>query len=81
MHDILNTIYYEFDFVMGITNIINSKISVCVKIQMILVSGTLIMIDSVNTVVYIVCDLSLPAPEGTDGPAGCGTGGTGGVPS
>lgn len=81
MYDILNTIYYEFDFEMGITNIINSKISMCVKVQVILVSGTLIMIDSVIMVVCIVCDLSPPAPEGTDGPAGCGTGGTGGVPS
>lgn len=82
MYDILNTIYYEFDFVMGITNIINSKISMCVKVQMILVSGTLIMIDSVCKYgcVYCLCSLSPPAPEGTDGPAGCGTGGTGGVP-
>lgn len=55
MYDILNTIYYEFDFVMGITNIINSKISMCVKIQVILVSGTLMMIDSVCKYGCVYC--------------------------
>lgn len=63
MYDILNTIYYEFDFEMGITNIINSKISMCVKVQMILVSGTLIMIDSVCKYGCVYCLLSLPQPR------------------
>lgn len=55
MYDILNIIYYEFDFEMGIINIINLKILMCVKVYMILVLGILIMIDFVCNYGCVYC--------------------------